>query len=139
MSGVEVAGLLIGILPVIFAAVENYQKLCSRPFSRYSSFSKEVERYLTRLDNQRVIFRKDCFLLLSNITNSDDANLMLANTGHQYWSDRSLDHQLATFLGDSRVQCLRTLKHIDEILVDIEEKRNRLSEALEQGNEVIQA
>ncbi|KAL9607525.1 MAG: hypothetical protein Q9167_007565 [Letrouitia subvulpina] len=60
---------------------------------------------------------------------------MLANADHYYWSDGSLDHRLSTFLGDSRVQCLRTLEHIEEILADIEENRNRLSKALEQETE----
>ncbi|KAG8531245.1 uncharacterized protein KY384_004603 [Bacidia gigantensis] len=137
MSGVEVAGLAIGLLPIIFSAINNYQSLVSRPFSRYSSFSKDVDRYLTRLDNQRVIFRKDCFLLLSDLVNSDDADLMLANPEeyHQYWSDEGLDYQLADILGESRQQCMRTLEQIDSILADIEQERVKLTKALENETE----
>jgi hypothetical protein len=132
----DVASLTISLLPIINATSKNYQSLCARPFSRYSAFSREVERYLSRLDNQRVIFRCTCFHLLSDVVESEDAELMLATTNHQYWSNQGLENQLVTLLGESQKQCIRTLEQIEKVLDDIEGKRLELSQALERENEV---
>lgn len=132
MSGMEVAGLAVSLLPIILSTVNNYQSLCSRPFSRYSSFSREVECYLTRLDNQQVIFRGICFHLLSDVIETDNAELMLADLSHDCWFDDGLEHQLAILLGESRKQCIRTLWQIERILNDFEDERLGFSQALDE-------
>ncbi|KAL9116888.1 MAG: hypothetical protein Q9187_006581 [Circinaria calcarea] len=108
MSGIEVAGLAVSLLPVILSTFK---------------------------DNQRVIFRGTCFHLLSDVIETDNADLMLANLSHDCWFDKDLEHQLAILLGESRKQCIRTLRQIERILDDSEDERLDFSQALDGGDE----
>ena len=136
MSGLEVAGLAVGLLPIVLTAINKYQSLCSEPFSRYSSFSKEVEHYLIRLDNQQVIFRVTCLHLLSDVVDTESAKLMLASDTHYSWFDKGLENVLAAHLGQSREQCIRTLWQIEMILEEIEDEREGLNQALDAATKV---
>jgi hypothetical protein len=52
MSGFEVLGVVLGLLPLLISAGEHYEDVY-QPFLRYRHFSKEVERYGLQLIHQR--------------------------------------------------------------------------------------
>lgn len=63
MAGVEVAGLVLGVLPLIVAAIENYEKIGDLILSRRCL--KEVRIFNTDSGVQRVLSQNQCVLLLS--------------------------------------------------------------------------
>ena len=44
MTGIKVAGLVLGVLPILISALEHFDNV-GRPFSRYRNFTPEVRRF----------------------------------------------------------------------------------------------
>lgn len=63
MAAVEVAGLVLGVLPLTVAAIENYEKIGDLILNRRCL--KEVRIFNTSSGVQRVLFQNQCVLLLS--------------------------------------------------------------------------
>jgi len=70
MEPVTIAGLALGIAPLIISAVENYETTF-QPFVTYGRYSREIDRFKTRLSTQKAIFNNECQLLLSAVENKD--------------------------------------------------------------------
>ncbi|CAF9920614.1 MAG: hypothetical protein ALECFALPRED_001583 [Alectoria fallacina] len=138
MSGVEtVAGLALGILPLLISAAEHYDD-CLRPFIRYKNFAKEADRFRHLLGIQKTIFRNQCRILLEDIIEHDVASSMLngpSGANHPSWSDVELEAQLSQLLGDSRDACIATVEMIKERLRDIEDESQDLEMTLHQDSQ----
>ena len=140
MSGVEtaVAGLAIGVLPLLISAAEHYND-CLRPFIRYRNFAREAGRFQDLLDIQKVIFRNQCRILLEEIIEHDVVSSMLngpSGASHPSWSDVDLEKQLCQLLGESRDACIKNVKLIEERLRDIDSESQNLSTAVHQDSQV---
>ena len=138
MSGVEVAGLALGFLPLLISAAEHYDK-CLRPFTRYKNFTKEAERFQLSLGNQKVIFRNECRILLGEIIERDVASSMLdrgSGVDHPSWSDAEVEEQLIRLLGESRGACITTIESIKDRLGDIDTESQDLATAIDQDPRV---
>lgn len=139
MSGVEtVAGLALGVLPLLISAAEHYDD-CLRPFIRYKNFAKEADRFRNLLSIQKTIFRNQCRILLEDITEHDVASSMLngpSGANHPSWSDVELEAQLSQLLGDSRGACIATVEMIKERLRDIEDESQDLEITIHQDSQV---
>ena len=139
MSGVEtVAGLALGVLPLLISAAEHYED-CLRPFIRYKNFAKEADRFRHLLGIQKTIFRNQCRLLLEEIIEHDVAFSMLSGpsgANHPSWSDIDLEEQLSQLLGDSRNACITTVEMIEERLRDIEGESQDLETTIDQDSGV---
>lgn len=67
MSGPDIiVGLVFGALPLIFKAVEGYEKI-NDVIATYRKYSDEAARFSTELSTQKVIFHNECKLLLREI------------------------------------------------------------------------
>ena len=137
MSGVEAAvGLAVGVLPLLISAAEHYD-LCLRPFTRYKTFSKEADRYLSQLRTQKVIFKNQCRILLEDIIDHDAASSMLTSgKGHPLWSDVELESKLRQLLSESRDACISTIEMIEEHLQNVESEAQDLENAIDQDSQV---
>jgi hypothetical protein len=81
MTGVEAAGFVLGVLPLMISAAEHYEDVF-RPFKRYRKFAPELELYQQQLGTQKTIFRNECHLLLATLTNRQTAKEMLREGKH---------------------------------------------------------
>lgn len=115
MSGAEV---VLGILPLLVSAAEHWDD-CLRPFKRYRSFAKEVDRFRQHLNVQHTIFRNQCRILLENVTEDDSAVQMLAHWKHPLWSDSEIESQLSRRLAESKNACVAAIELIAERLEDV--------------------
>ena len=134
MSGVEVAGLALGFLPLLISAAEHYDK-CLRPFIRYKDFAKEADRFQDSLRVQKGIFRNQCRILLEEIVEHDVASSMLdgrSGKDHPSWSDVELQEQLTRLLGESSDACITAIKLIKDRLGDIDTESQDLATAIDQ-------
>ena len=118
MSGFEVAGLALAVLPVLMAAAQQYNDSLG-PLSRYKRFAREARSYSRELEVQRTIFRNECRNLLEEVVDHDTASGMLNALDQQAWEDKKLDKQLAQLLGDSLEACITIIRLIEERLLDI--------------------
>ncbi|CAF9930721.1 hypothetical protein IMSHALPRED_008261 [Imshaugia aleurites] len=138
MSGVEaVAGLALGILPLLISAAEHYDDTL-RPFERYKNFAKEADRFQGQLGIQKVIFRNQCRILLEEIIEHDVASSMLyglSGPTHPSWSDVELEEQLSQLLGESRDACVTTVEMIEQRLGDIDGESQDLATTIHQDSE----
>ena len=113
MSGVEtVAGLAVGVLPLLIAAAEHYDQ-CFRPFVRYKKIAKEADHFRNQLNIQRTIFRNQCRLLLEQIVEHDAASCMLKAPEDPSWHDAALDAKIGQLLGESREACVATIEKLN--------------------------
>lgn len=135
MSGAEaVAGLALGVLPVLVSAAEHYDS-CLRLFVRYKNFAKEADRFQSQLVVQKAIFRNQCRILFEEITEHDVASSMLSgpsDSSHSSCSNLELEEQLSLLLGDSGAECLQTVKMIKERLGDIDGECQDLATTINQ-------
>ena len=124
----EVAGVVVGLLPIAFA---GYKHFCGGPLSHYRRYSKEVRHYLLQLRNQRAFFFTYCRNLLSEAVDDDQADSMLKHDDHQCWSDQGVENQIATFLGHHWRDCMKTIVEIEDILQGIGRETELLAASIE--------
>lgn len=97
-GGVEVAGIVLGVLPLIVAAVERYEKISDMTLTDHR-YSKEVRKFNTELAVQRGIFQNECLPLLSQVVDDERAlHGMFNEPGHdllkRLLNDDKLDRKL---------------------------------------------
>lgn len=138
MSGIEVAGIALTILPLLITTAEHYDD-CVRPLARYRKFASEVSRFQQQLKIQKIIFRNQCRILLEFVVDRDDVAHILAPQRHSSPSDSDnsdVEARLAEQLGDSKEACGTIICLIDERLRDIERESQDLEAAVNQDQTV---
>lgn len=98
MSGIEVAGLVVGVIPIVIEILKSYRMTRDRlkAFRNRTQIANEVQlRYRIAATN----FSNDCQLLLKGVV--DDARElaeMVDNPQHYAWRDSQLEEQFRAFL-----------------------------------------
>lgn len=139
MSGAEaVAGLVIGVLPLLISAAEHYND-CFQAFRRYRKFTSEVKEFRQQFKIQKTIFRNQCRLFLEDAIEHDVATKMLDEKDHPYWHDSSKEAALVEQLGGSREACVAIIKSIMQKLKGIGKESQQLESVITESPEVIAA
>lgn len=139
MSGAEaVAGLVIGVLPLLISAAEHYND-CLQAFRRYRKFTSEVKEFGQQFKIQKTIFRNQCRLFLEDAIEHDVATKMLDEKDHPYWHDSSVEAELAEQLGGSRDACVAVIKSIKQRLEGIDKETQQLEGVITESPEVLTA
>lgn len=120
MSGIEVAGLALAVLPILLSAARRYDSVLS-PFLRFKRYAREAKIYSKELDIQRTKFRNECRNLLEEITGQDVASGMLDKLADSpAWVDQNLEASLAQRLGKSKQACASLIELIEARLEAVE-------------------
>lgn len=135
MSGIEVAGIALAILPLLISTAKRYND-CFLPLTRYRKFAPEVSRFQQQLKIQKTIFRNQCRILLEFVINRDDAERTLSASRHPSTSNSDVETRLAVQLGESKEACRTIVSLIDERLRDIEKESQDLKAAVNQDQTV---
>lgn len=90
MSGIEVAGLAIGVLPVIAEALKSYRKVYDT-LRTFRYYSREVKRIKEQLEVCQQIFLNECSLLVQITVGDQFSHVMLADTNHGLWKSSGLE------------------------------------------------
>ena len=137
MSGVEAAvGLALAVLPLLVSAIEHYDTSL-RPFIRYKHLAREADRYLSRFQVQKVVFKNSCKALLHNVIDQDSASRMVeSGTNHRSWGDSELDRQLSRSLSGSKDVCVTVIRLIEDALRDLEGETKDLKAIIDQDPRV---
>ena len=118
MTGVEAAGLVLAILPLLISSVQQYDDITSC-FARYRNLAPEVNRFQLRLKTQRTIFQNECRLLLSNVVDQGAADLIVDTASQSPNLDPWVVSDFALQLGRCGEACLATAEQIKERLEEI--------------------
>ncbi|KAJ4358714.1 uncharacterized protein N0V89_003298 [Didymosphaeria variabile] len=99
MSGIEVAGLIFGIVPVVVEILKSYNSSKERlkSFTHHVQVVYDVQlRYRVAATN----FANDCQLLLKPVIgNAHELSQMIDNPSHSGWQDPSFEERLRKYLG----------------------------------------
>lgn len=93
MSGLEVAGIVLGALPLIISALEHYAQGVSTA-KRFWHFKSEVRFLLLRINSEKATFVNTLEHLLTGIVRIDRMAGMLANVGGEEWQDEFIEQCL---------------------------------------------
>lgn len=123
MDPVTIAGLALGIAPLIISVVENYE-YTFQPFVTYRRYAREIDNFATRLAAQKAIFNNQCqILLLTAEKDGRPEDLILDNilkdSLHDSRRNEALNRRLELLLGASLTACLSILRLIQRTLDDI--------------------
>ena len=134
MSGFEIVGVVLGVLPLIISAIEDYEKIVD-PVVTFRKYSKALQTFTTELNVQRDIFQNECIWILSRFVDGHELEAMLQepahNLRHVLRKDDNLDGNISKTLGASPYRQLRDiLVLISESLSEIYEETKDLSEGL---------
>lgn len=127
MSGFEVAGLAIALLPLLVSAAEHYED-CISPILRYRTIAKDVHLFQRCLEVQKSIFKNQCRILLEGVVDHDIATRMLAaGSRDPLWRSTTLENKLAESAGNfSKQACVTSIQLISERLEIITEESQRV-------------
>ena len=133
MSGLEIVGVVLGAIPLLIAAIENYEKII-RPIISYRKYSAVLKTFLTELQVQRDIFQNECIWILSPVANAHELQDMiddpLHRLRHKLRTDRDITNTVRGRFGPSYSQIVNILFLIKSSLDEIHEHTKTLGEGL---------
>lgn len=129
MSGLEVAGLAVGVVPIFMEIIKSYGRTSEklRTFRKYHKTAYDIELDF-RLECKK--FRDECDRLLTIVIEDDyERQSMLQDPNDGRWHDRDTDRHFQAFLGDDYRDC-------EELVVKIRGLLRETTAELEQVGRV---
>ena len=115
MSGIEIAGLAFGVLPILIEAVKAYSTI-SKKVHTLRHYSKEVKSISEQLKVHNGIFLNEVRLLMRSIEAEEEVESMLEDAADQRWSSEVLNNKLRTILRDSFEVCRSIIEETKETI-----------------------
>lgn len=121
MSGVEVAGLVLGAFPLLLAALQFYSegidvtKRCLR-------YRQEVNILLADLKTENALYRNNVAILLQGVVDAKDMDKFSADPGGELWKAPGFDRKLKQRLGNSYEPYLHTIGKLQAAIKSFGEK-----------------
>lgn len=122
MSGVEIAGLILGGFPIVIHTLERYSEGV-QSVKRFFRYRREFRSLIRRLGLEVEIFRNICEELLNGLVPADQIVDMLDTPGGSAWSDPRVGQLLKRRLRRSYTGYLSTVK---DMILAVEEFKIRL-------------
>lgn len=108
MSGIDAAGLLLGIFPLLLTAAEKYER-GYEILTDWIQFRREFANFYSQLQCQRILLRQLTETTLSSVTELGvDVQTMLDNPDCEQWKDVVITEKLKQKLsreGEYEVFC----------------------------------
>ncbi|ELR10334.1 hypothetical protein VC83_07938 [Pseudogymnoascus destructans] len=118
MTGIEVAGIVLAVLPLFISALENYENGLD-PIRAFLEFDSELPNQIRKLRDQHINYNLTMKGLLLSIADSEDVEEMISDPGGVRWKDSVMQKRLEERLDESYQAYLDTIKHIEEIMKTI--------------------
>ncbi|CAG8972378.1 hypothetical protein HYALB_00007131 [Hymenoscyphus albidus] len=124
----EVLSLVIGIVPLLVSAVENYE-VTFEPFVIFCRYSKEMKNFKTKLEVQQRVFLNECQLLLRMV--GGELVVIQKDPNHHHRSDSGVSEQLAELIGSSYDSCRSIVVLMNETLEKIKKETSGFDDVLD--------
>ncbi|KUJ19144.1 uncharacterized protein LY89DRAFT_683078 [Mollisia scopiformis] len=120
MSGVEVLGIVLGVLPLIISAAEDYKK-GFEPLVRWKKFRFVFREFITSVDIQRQMFHLVLKRLLIRVPLPPEEKQKLSTVpNYQGWSQPATVDAMKVRLGDSYKACMEILRAMKEDMQELQ-------------------
>jgi hypothetical protein len=141
LTGVEIAGLVLGALPILISAVEQYKEGL-HPIKIFFQKQSELDRFLRALDEQKTFLRLSLIELfgaeLSSLTEEqiealqDDSNDLKV-----LWEDEHLQAEVKQRLGLAYVPYMNNIDRMKEALEKLVNQKCLSIQSVTQVNPLI--
>ncbi|KAK1775126.1 hypothetical protein QBC45DRAFT_383982 [Copromyces sp. CBS 386.78] len=121
MSGFEVAGIILGALPLIVTALESYTKTSEMMHTR-RAYTREVKLLARGLETERVKLQNICEQLLIGIALPHKIEEMIEAPGGKSWEDQEIDGKIRQRLWKSSAIFEGKLEDIDKATKELKLK-----------------
>ncbi|KZM21838.1 uncharacterized protein EKO05_0003128 [Ascochyta rabiei] len=122
MSGIEIAGLVLGCLPLLIQGIESYNEGLD-PIKSFMRWDKELPQCIRKLRNQHVHYSQTIRILLEPITADVELAEMMTDPGSsQLWKDKDMAMKLQDRLQESYHAYQGTIGDIERITKQIASK-----------------
>lgn len=121
MSGIEVAGLVLGALPLIITALDVYKGTIST-VSKWRCYAREVDSLIRFLKLEDARLQSICEKLLNGIVSGIDIKAMIEDPGGPPWKDNDLHRKLEPRLWKSGEDIMGTIEDIKMSVDEIKDK-----------------
>lgn len=121
MSGAEVAGLILAVMPLFISALEDYNDGLD-PVKAFLRWERELPQFIRKLRNQHVHYEQTLRLLLAPITTEFDLAEMIADPNGELWKEESMAEKLQEKLAESYQAYQGTIQDIERIMKKIASK-----------------
>ena len=123
MSGIELAGLVLGTFPLVTFALEQYRE-AKRTALRWWRIERVYSRAVSRLEYERLFLRLQLRKLLlplvtEGVLGDDDLEPLLADLNDAQWEVQDRKNALEQRLGDGYDQYVVILGEILEGMTDV--------------------
>jgi hypothetical protein len=119
MSGLEIAGVLLGTFPLIISGIEHW-RTCARVGGYYWKVRKEYSRCRSDVQYHEILYKRNLKELLVPIVDDvADVDLLVANAGGQRWKDQVLQDKLVSRLHESYKVYVEIIEDMNETAEDL--------------------
>lgn len=140
MSGLEVAGLVLGAFPVALEILDKYKEVARR-FGFWYKIAAEHRNCDSQLKFHRFVYIDNLKMLLLPLAGLDDTHIdeLLQDPGGKAWSEARTAEQLEQRLGDSHEIYMQFMNEFQEWLHAIKTKLAFDPETKQQSRESLSA
>ncbi|THZ18496.1 hypothetical protein D6C91_05489 [Aureobasidium pullulans] len=120
MSGLEVAGIVLAVIPLFISAIEHYEDgLGPVKMLRLSVYRRQLAHYRTKLVLEYGLYTNALEELLVDIVPRQDLRNMITQGSGPLWRDPMLDNRLKERLGMIYDTYLLVMRQMQEVMVKI--------------------
>jgi hypothetical protein len=123
MSGFEIAGVVLGSVPIIVAALQFYMKGAST-IQKWKFYTRELKCLIRNLETEKVKLQNVCEKLLVGIAPTTQIEEMIDDPFGPLWQDREIFGKVRLRLWRSFKIFEETIKDMNEVVEEIKEKLN---------------
>ena len=114
-SGVEVAGLLLGVFPLVIEGLKFYLEGI-QTIKKWWKYTSVIKHLIRRLRTEETKFYNTCTELLHDLVTAPVLALLLEKPGGFYWKDADLQIKLRQRLGRSFNSYLEAVTDMTNVL-----------------------
>jgi hypothetical protein len=118
VTGVEIAGLVLGAIPLIISALEHYEDIAA-PTKAFIRWRRHLRRLIQELYIIRASYDQAIRLLLKPFADLADQTTMMDNPRSELWTEGVIADDLRDKLGLVYGPFIFTIDEVSEILVEI--------------------
>ncbi|MCJ1271276.1 hypothetical protein MMC22_011176 [Lobaria immixta] len=116
MSGIEVAGLVLGSFPILMSCLESYRK-GFEPLEEWWNFRTHFITFVDEIRHQEMIYNENMTRLLDPIiADNDSLTALVRNAKEPRWTDGSLNVPLEIRLASEYERFLRIVERMEEVM-----------------------
>jgi hypothetical protein len=135
MSGIEVVGLVFGVLPILVETIKAYSTVADG-LHTFRHYSKETKTVALKLTVQHGIFLNHCRLLLRLVGSERVAEDMLDDVADERWTSKELNDRLNAVLRNSFILCRSIIEETKGVVSEMKTEMQGFDELETQKKKV---